>query len=111
MRKSSAFGLVRNTGKELELKIRNLFERGSAWMDLCNGFLLEEDIEKLLEYDERTAQGLLISILLARGEVEDEAEELRSNYCSLLANLFIILQLSTRVLDQTREMPQGCPNR
>ena len=80
MRRAGEFGMGRDAGIELEDKIREQFSLGTAGMGVRDTFLLDEDLNGLLESDKHTSRGWLITVLLARGNREAAAVESCRDY-------------------------------
>ena len=57
MRKAGSFELGRDTGMELDAKIREQFDLGAEEPSIRNRFLLKEDLGGLLESNNRTMRG------------------------------------------------------
>ena len=73
-------GLPKGAGRGLERKIREQFHLGYVGLDPQSHFLLEEDVEDILQSDVQVARGWLSSVLIARGLLEEAGEEARKSY-------------------------------
>ena len=74
------FGLPKGAGRGLERRVREQFHLGYVGLDPQSHFLLEEDVEDILQSDVQVARGWLSSILIARGRLEEAEEEARRSY-------------------------------
>ena len=79
-RAEGPFGLPKGASRGLERKIREQFHLGYVGLDPQSHFLLEEDVEDILQSDVQVARGWLSSVLIARGLLEEADEEARKSY-------------------------------
>ena len=79
-RAEGLFGLPKSAGRDLERKIREQFRLGYKGLDAGSMFLLEEDVEDILQSDVQVARGWLSSVLIARGILVEAEEEAGKSY-------------------------------
>ena len=81
-REEGRFGLPRNASQDLEEKIREQFQKGREGLEEEMEFLLDKDVEEILDSKAQVARSLLTLMLLACGETAEAQEEAARSYRS-----------------------------